>query len=161
MKQQMKRNLVISKMCRVLRLTKRMSGAAIVLTILLPLVVRQSQAVSLSVLYAFGRIPDTGYQPNSRLILAKDGNFYGTCADAGQQENGDADGTVFKLTPSGEVTMVLTFHGSDGRVPNGVTQGSDGNFYGTTAYDGPSGGGTVLSLFVFWCYWRSADGAFG
>jgi uncharacterized repeat protein (TIGR03803 family) len=101
---------------------------------------------SLNVLYAFGAIPDPGYQPDTRLILAKDGNFYGTCPEAGQQENGGAEGTVFKLTPSGEVAMVFTFHGSDGRAPSGVTEGEDGNLYGTTRYDGPSGGGTVFKL---------------
>ncbi len=42
--------------------------------------------------------------------------------------------------------MIFTFHGSDGRTPNGVIQGSDGNFYGTTRYDGPAGGGTAFKL---------------
>jgi uncharacterized repeat protein (TIGR03803 family) len=31
-------------------------------------------------------------------------------------------------------------------VPNALVQGKDGNFYGTTEYDGPSGGGTVFTL---------------
>ncbi|HEY2711375.1 MAG TPA: choice-of-anchor tandem repeat GloVer-containing protein [Chthoniobacterales bacterium] len=108
---------------------------------------QRSQAVSLSVLYGFGAIPDPGYNPISKLFLAKDGNFYGTCEGAGQFEGTELpEGTVWKMTPSGDVTMFFTFHGSDGRTPNAVIQGSDGNFYGTTRYDGPSGGGTVFKL---------------
>ena len=108
---------------------------------------QQAQAVSLSVLYGFGAIPDTGYNPDTRLFLANDGNFYGTCPIAGKNLPTElAEGVVYQLTPSGTVTMIFTFHGSDGRAPNGVIQGSDGNLYGTTRYDGPAGGGTVFKL---------------
>jgi hypothetical protein len=57
---------------------------------------QQSQAVSLSVLYAFGATPDNGYNPISRLFLAKDGNFYGTCEGAGQFTTELPEGTVWK-----------------------------------------------------------------
>jgi uncharacterized repeat protein (TIGR03803 family) len=107
----------------------------------------QSHGVSLSVLYPFGTIPDTGYNPDTKLFLAADGNFYGTCFQAGKNLPTEfAEGTVFQLTASGAVTMIFSFHGSDGRAPNGVIQGSDGNFYGTTRYDGPAGGGTAFKL---------------
>ena len=121
---------------------------ALLLAMLLLLAARQSsQGQSFDVLYAFGNTPDNGYNPNSRLFLAEDGNFYGTCEGAGQFQGTELpEGTVWKMTPSGEVTTIFTFHGSDGRTPNGVIQGSDGNFYGTTRYDGPSGGDTVFKL---------------
>src|SRR5207302_607492 len=106
----------------------------------------QSQAI-FTRLYSFGAIPDPGYDPNSALVQASDGNFYGTCAIAGQRmQSVLSEGTVFRLTPTGQVTPLHTFIGSDGRDPNGVIQATDGNFYGTTAYDGPSGGGTVFML---------------
>ena len=39
-----------------------------------------------------------------------DGNFYGTTADGGEA----AEGTVFKITPSGTLTTLYSFAGSDG-----------------------------------------------
>ena len=107
----------------------------------------QSPAISFTRLFSFGADQNDGYDPNSALIQATDGNFYGTCSVAGQPLSGAlAEGTIFRLTPGGEVTPVFTFHGSDGRVPNGVIQATDGNLYGTTAHDGPSGGGTVFQV---------------
>ena len=57
------------------------------------------------------------------------------------------DGTVFKITPSGTLTSLHSFAGSDGQFPFGtVIQGSDGNFYGTTIQGGASGAGTVFKM---------------
>ena len=48
-------------------------------------------------------------------------------------------GTVFKITPSGSLTTLHSFGGTDGSHPlAALVQGSDGSFYGTT-----SAGGTV------------------
>jgi uncharacterized repeat protein (TIGR03803 family) len=70
-----------------------------------------------------------GSGPNS-LILASDGNFYGTTASGGQFNRG----TVFTVTLSGEETVLYSFAGgtNDGAYPQGLIQGSDGGFYGTT-----------------------------
>jgi uncharacterized repeat protein (TIGR03803 family) len=58
-----------------------------------------------------------------------------------------ADGTVFKVTPSGTFTMLYSFSGSDGQFPFGtIIQGSDGNFYGTTIQGGANGPGTVFKM---------------
>ena len=69
------------------------------------------------------------------LIQGKDGNFYGTTANGGRY----GQGTFFRITPAGAETVLYSFVGGpgDGSNPEGVTQGSDGNFYGAT-----SGGGT-------------------
>jgi uncharacterized repeat protein (TIGR03803 family) len=58
-------------------------------------------------------------------------------------------GTAFKITPTGNLTTLHSFSGSpsEGAGPvAGLVQGSDGNFYGTTALGGTHGVGTVFSL---------------
>ena len=71
----------------------------------------------------------------SGVVQASDGNFYGTTAQGGMTSQGGASysGTVFKLSPAGSLTTLLSFDGSDGANPwTGLTQGTDGNLYGTT-----------------------------
>jgi uncharacterized repeat protein (TIGR03803 family) len=79
------------------------------------------------------------------LVLGTDGNFYGTCY-SDPVHNG---GTVYKVTPTGTLTVLHTFVGgtTDGCLPLAPpTQGSDGNFYGTTGFCGASGYGTVYKI---------------
>jgi uncharacterized repeat protein (TIGR03803 family) len=46
-------------------------------------------------------------------------------------------GTVFKITPSGALSTLHSFDLTDGSHPAaGLVQGTDGNFYGTTAQGG-------------------------
>jgi uncharacterized repeat protein (TIGR03803 family) len=62
--------------------------------------------------------PD-GEQPNT-LIQSADGNFYGTTLFGGTGNN--AAGTVFKITPGGQLTTVYTFlPDQNGNFPNGGT----------------------------------------
>jgi len=58
------------------------------------------------------------------------------------------NGTVFKITPTGEETILHLFGGypADGQGPNSLIQGSDGNFYGTTFGGGSTNSGTVFKL---------------
>jgi uncharacterized repeat protein (TIGR03803 family) len=84
-----------------------------------------------------------GANPESTLFLASDGNFYGTTYQGGFSN----DGTIFKLTPEGVLTTLITFNGTNGANPFAeLIQGSDGNFYGTTLYGGSSNDGTVFQL---------------
>jgi len=94
-------------------------------------------------LYLFSG-PD-GSRPYSGLIQASDGNFYGTTATGGAY---GYYGTAFKLTPSGQLTTLISFGDlTAGANPEaGLVQGSDGNFYGTTFGDGISDNGTVFQL---------------
>lgn len=77
-----------------------------------------------------------GAQPYAALVLGADGIFYGTTAGS----KGHPD-TVFKISLRGRLTTLYTFcqqkNCSDGFSPMaGLIQGSDGDFYGTTAYGG-------------------------
>ncbi len=86
----------------------------------------------------------------SGLIQATDGNFYGTTYAGGTDSQcyyGGPCGTVFKITPGGTITSLHSFQGPDGAFPvDPLVQASDGNFYGTTQYDGAYGGGTVFGI---------------
>ena len=68
-----------------------------------------------------------GQQP--ALTLGNDGNFYGTSLGG----NSSGCGVVFKITPSGTLTLVYNFTcGADGGYPEpGLLLGTDGNLYGT------------------------------
>ena len=87
-----------------------------------------------------------GQSPASGLILGNDGNFYGTTSEGGVY----GYGTVFKVTPNGVLTTLVDFAGNSatnsGNSPNALIQGSDGNFYGTTASGGANLDGTVFKM---------------
>lgn len=102
-----------------------------------------------------------GYQPESALVQAQSGNFYGTASDGGP----NGGGTIFRITPNGTLTTLYGFcaqpNCTDGASPEaGLIQGSDGNFYGTTQFGGDcltscgtvfkvTPGGTLTTLHYF------------
>src|SRR5207245_451954 len=100
-------------------------------------------AGTFTVLYAFTGGADGGY-PYAGLIQGADGNFYGTTYHGGAS----GAGTVFRLTPTGEIAVLHAFTGgSDGAYPYaGVTLGTDGNLYGTASQGGAANGGVVFQL---------------
>jgi len=72
-----------------------------------------------------------GSHPNAGLLQASDGNFYGTTYDGGDG-NYSGLGTVFRMDPSGVVTMVQSFAFGPGSYPQApLIQGADGHLYGT------------------------------
>ena len=86
---------------------------------------------------------DDGASPFDALTQSADGNFYGTAFQAGQYDNG----TIFRLTPDGQLTTLLAFDTTNGDLPfAGLTLGADGNFYGTTYQGGDSGRGTAFRV---------------
>ncbi|MGA9966340.1 MAG: choice-of-anchor tandem repeat GloVer-containing protein [Terriglobales bacterium] len=78
------------------------------------------------------------------LVQGFDGNFYGTTASGGAH----GDGTVFRITPSGTLTTLHSFDGTDGINTFGdpVIQATNGKFYGTTEAGGAHGYGTVYEM---------------
>jgi uncharacterized repeat protein (TIGR03803 family) len=94
-----------------------------------------------------------GSMPNANLLLGTDGNFYGTTQEGGATYvSGDiqhpGDGTVFKVTPAGALTILHSFTNTpEGSLPSAaVIQAADGNFYGTTTNGGANHYGTVFQV---------------
>jgi uncharacterized repeat protein (TIGR03803 family) len=91
-----------------------------------------------------------GTTPYGGVIQATDGNFYGTTSHGGNVNT--PNGTVFKLTPTGELTTLYTFCAQSscptGAGPMGhLIQATDGNFYGTTIEGGsPFSAGTIFKI---------------
>jgi uncharacterized repeat protein (TIGR03803 family) len=105
---------------------------------------------NVTVLHSFARGTSDGAYPSGRLVQGSDGNFYGTTYRGGTNNNGANDnGTVFKMDSLGNVTVLHSLTGADGANPiTGLIQGSDGNFYGATAYGGAADIGTVFRISI-------------
>ena len=102
--------------------------------------VRVTPAGVETVLYSFAGGPADGANPQG-VIQGKDGNFYGATGSGGTGACAFGCGTAFKVTPGGVESVLYSFSGgADGGVPNGLVQGSDGNFYGTASFGGTSSG---------------------
>jgi uncharacterized repeat protein (TIGR03803 family) len=84
------------------------------------------------------------------LVEATDGNFYGTTANGGTSNNCVGGcGTIFRITPTGTLSILHSFDGSDGELPVGaLAQAIDGNFYGTAKFGGAGSDGTVFRISV-------------
>lgn len=98
-----------------------------------------------SVVYSFKGLPTDGSAPRAGVVFYK-GAFYGTTYAGGIGSS--SDGTVFKLTPSGEETVLHTFTGNpDGYEPSGDLVGYGDSLYGTTDSGGSyNTGGTVFKI---------------
>ena len=96
-----------------------------------------------TVLYSFQGYMD-GANPTAGLIQATDGNFYGTTSLGGDNNNG----IIFRLTPQGQETVLYKFQGGDDGVNprSSLIQGTNGNFYGTTASGGYNNSGTIFEV---------------
>ena len=90
-----------------------------------------------------------GESPDSGLILATDGNFYGTTSLVGANDGG----AIFQITPAGVLAPIYGFcaekNCTDGNQPvASLIQGTDGNFYGSTLLGGKvaDDDGTIFKL---------------
>jgi uncharacterized repeat protein (TIGR03803 family) len=99
-------------------------------------VFRLDPAGNETVLYSFGGEPDGAF-PFADIIIDSASNIYGTTSQGGTSNAG----TVFKLDPAGNETVLYSFGGgsADGTHPvAGLVQDAAGNFYGTT-FEGGAG----------------------
>lgn len=100
-----------------------------------------------TVLHSFGPNnagPDGAY-PQGPLLLDSAGNLYGTTGFGGASGNG----TVFKIDPAGNETVLYSFTGgADGMQPwNNLVRDPGGNLYGTTfSSQFPGGNGVIFKL---------------
>jgi uncharacterized repeat protein (TIGR03803 family) len=89
-----------------------------------------------------------GSSPQSALVQATNGDLYGTTG-----YGGNGYGTIFKITPSGELTTLYSLCSqsacTDGEyLVAALVQDTNGTFYGTTSSGGANGDGTVFSMSV-------------
>jgi uncharacterized repeat protein (TIGR03803 family) len=111
---------------------------------------------TLTTLYNFCNQPNcTDGSGPANIYLATDGNFYGITYFGGVDNNDQ--GTIFQFTPTGTLTTLHNFEGTDGSGPGGggtLMQDTNGTLYGTMLEGGISwpcdGGiacdGTIFSL---------------
>jgi uncharacterized repeat protein (TIGR03803 family) len=96
-----------------------------------------------------GKVCPSGGIPGP-IIESADGNFYGATSMGGT--GNQAAGTVFKLTPFGQVMTLFTFSADatgkypNGANPTGVIEGNDGSLYGSTVAGGINNTGLVFKL---------------
>ncbi len=92
-----------------------------------------------------------GSLPVAGVTLDLAGNIYGTTNFGGTGSAEFGDGTVFKLSGSGDdqstLTTLASFTGADGNQPQGgVIVRASGHLFGTTSSGGADGKGTVFEL---------------
>jgi uncharacterized repeat protein (TIGR03803 family) len=98
-------------------------------------------AGQLTLLHSFDSFD--GLEPEAGLLLASDRNFYGTTYIGGTDYTG---GTIFKITPTGNMTTLHNFTWTDGAGPNAAIQAANGQIYGTTTLGGLISPGTVFKI---------------
>ncbi len=130
-----------------------------------------TQSGTLTTLYSFcAKVSCSDGAHPTALILATDGNFYGTTVEGGADGGPCYNlgcGTIFKMTPEGDLTTLKAFspyeHGVDGIGPYGLIQARNGSLYGPAINGGAQGHGTVFSLspadnFEFWNVYPNGHG---
>lgn len=101
---------------------------------------------------AFQNQVNIGAFPAAELVLGGDGNFYGTTAggtfgtsDSGVGDNEVFGGTIFRMTPEGQLTT-LWFSGTNERFVSPLMLASDGNFYGTSYGNDDADNGAIFKI---------------
>ena len=106
-----------------------------------------------SVLYSF-RGGSDGANPLAGVVMDAHGNLYGTTEVGGGTGKGckkvlfgNGCGTVFKLTPGGQETVLYSFEKKSGQLPEApVMLGKNGTLFGTTTVGGAHNDGVVFEV---------------
>jgi uncharacterized repeat protein (TIGR03803 family) len=97
-----------------------------------------------TLLHSFAVATD-GMQPETALVQATDGNFYGTT-----NPYLDTRDTIFKITPGGAFSVVYQFDGTSSTLgiglANGLVQHTNGLLYGATNASTGPGNGSIYKL---------------
>ena len=106
--------------------------------------VASSCAATFEKIFRFPSNGKDGRQPAGKLTFGPGGNFYGVTS-AGGPDNG---GTIFEVTPQGQLTTLHEFSGTaDGAMPQGtVVFDAPGNLYGTTSEGGAFRSGEAVRI---------------
>lgn len=126
------------------------SARALMVLLLLATTAQFLHAQTFTVLHTFEG-PD-GDSPRSELTLDEAGNLYGTTLRGGDLISTWCEpiagcGVVFKLDPSGNLTVLHTFENVDGAGPSsGLLRDKAGNLYGEVSGYGPKGNGEVFVI---------------
>jgi uncharacterized repeat protein (TIGR03803 family) len=102
-----------------------------------------------------------GAEPVGGPLVASDGNLYGPTAIGGTNNAG----TVYQVTPWGVLATLYNFcslaNCADGQSPEAsLAQGTNGSFYGTTAFGGADSLGTAFSLATLPTSGNSCNGVY-
>jgi len=97
-------------------------------------VFRVTPSGKLTTLWSFTATGTDEAAPWNPVFEGQDRNFYGTAPGVYQGNYG----VLYKVTPKRKLTVLHSFTFKDGDDPNLPTQGTDGNFYGTTLYGDPA-----------------------
>lgn len=102
---------------------------------------------------------DDAYSPLGGLLLATDGQLYGTTS-LGAANQANSTGTIFRIAPDGSGFAVLyrfqeystsnsfgaPINADGGNPETELVEGSDGYLYGVARTGGPNGNGTIFKL---------------
>jgi uncharacterized repeat protein (TIGR03803 family) len=100
-----------------------------------------AQAQTPTTLHGFQNVPTDACQPENNIIQGRDGNMYGVGLYCGTNNTG----AVYKISPTGAESVLLSFPSNWSFCFSGLTLGSDGNFYGT-CFTNPGGNGGIFRL---------------
>jgi uncharacterized repeat protein (TIGR03803 family) len=102
--------------------------------------------LAVTVLHSFGATFGDGAYPGAGLLLATDGNYYGSTAEGGTYD----DGILFNTTTGGTYKDLYSFNNSVNLMQmsplSPPVQNTNGTLYGVTEFGGTNDEGTIYSL---------------
>ncbi len=108
---------------------------------------KMTPAGVVTILHSFDPAKDYAVFPTTPLMQATDGNFYSTSNDCNEFLSCGAFVDIYKVTPTGTLTVVEKLTGANGAGAYWtLTQDTNGTLYGITQQGGTMNGGVYFSL---------------